>query len=443
MHELAESYDRAHNIQLAQKNETALSRQKYLLRQWIEENAHWPYIPTVSAALVKGNRVEFFYRHRTDPGQRYSVASFTKTFTAIAALQLVDRGIISLDEPVNNYIPLFLENPELDTRLITLRDLMTHTAGVVNYVGGEEPYLPKQRYPAGSRFYYSNQGFNVVGMIVEKISGKKLGTYITEHILIPLEMKDSIAPDSMKASGGMQCSVEDLTRYVMMLIHRGTYRGRIIVSEDVFNEIFRETIPSPRAKYKEYRGISWRIWSIDDRPYSMNHAALWNGSGGWIQIFPTLGTGYVFMSDPPLYDIDGFYRFYRGLKGEFLKITAIASQRDLPPTAFHASVPKTVRLWDYTGLYKNSIDGRTIRISMSSRGHLVAKKEHTGAEYDIHPTSLLTFVYIYPEQTEKGLAFDFTWRDGKIVGLGVVEGYYEKIADRLEGEFISEHPEGL
>ncbi len=434
MRELAKSYDRAHDEQVEKTNETALAREKYSLRQWIDENACWPDIPTVSAALVKGNRIEFFHRNRSEPGKLYSVASFTKTFTALAALQLVDRGKLTLDEPVNNYFPVYLENHELDTRLITLRDLLTHTAGVVNYGSGIAPFLPKQRYPAGSRFYYSNQGFNVVGMIVENISGMTLGAYITRNIIKPLEMTDSIAPDTMKASGGMYCSVEDLSHYVMMLIHRGTYKGKVIVSEQIFNEIFSETLKSPKARFKEYRGISWRIWSIDGRPYSMNHAALWNGSGGWIQVFPTLGTGYVFMSDPPLYDIEEFYRFYRGLKGEFLKLTAMMSSADLAPAAFHASTPETVRLWNYTGVYRNSTGKGTIKIKMNNRGSLVAIRENTGAEYDIYPTSMLTFVYIFPEQTEKGLAFDFTWRDGKIVGLGVFDGYYEKIGDRLEGD---------
>lgn len=442
MHELAESYNRAHNALVEKKRDSLFNSQAVLLRQWINENARISYIPTVSAALVKDEEVVFFHRCRSEVQKKYSIASFTKTFTALAALQLVDRRKVRLDEPVNNYFPLFLENDNLSTRQVTLRDLLTHTAGVVNLGTGEDG-LPRQLYPAGSRFYYSNQGFNVVGKIIEKISGQTLGGYITQNILLPLEMNNTSAPDTMKASGGMYASVEDLTRYVAMLINRGTYRDRVIVSEKVFNEIFRETLPSPKAEFDEYRGISWRIWSVKGRPYSMNHAALWNGSGGWIQVFPTLGAGFVFLSDPPVYDVDGFYRFYRGLKGEFLRITALISDKDMAPTAFHPSVPKDVELWDFTGTYRNSEKNREIKITMSPTGHLVARWGGSEGQYDIYPTSMLTFVYIFPEQTEKGLAFDFTWRNGTIVGLGVVDGYYDKVPQKGRGNSYYQAPEGL
>jgi len=430
MRQMAESFDRAHDEIIKKKHEARLKNEKQLLHGWINEHAVLPHIPSVSAALVKGNRIEFLHHTRSSAAKRYPVASFTKTFTAIAALQLVDRGYLTLDEPVNNYFTAFMENPELNSRQITLRDLLTHTAGVTNHLTGDNPPLPKQRYPAGSRFYYSNQGINVVGLIIETLSGKTLGEYLTENILKPLEMNNSIAPDSTRASGGMYCTVEDLTRYVMMLIHRGTYKGRVIVSEKQFNEIFRETLKSPAAPRKEYRGISWRIWSINDRPYSMNHAALWNGSGGWIQVFPDMKTGYVFMSDPPSYDMGAFFSFYRGLKGQFLRLTALVAPEGVDPVTFRASVPKLTRLWDFTGLYRNGITGKTIAIKMSRDGHLVAHRGGSGEAYDIYPTSMLTFVYIYPDQTEKGLAFDFTWRNEKIVGLGVVDGYFEKIRDR-------------
>jgi len=434
MGELAVSYDRVHEEILNKKYNLKIEAQKQHLRAWINGNAVMPHIPTVAAALVKGNRVEFIHRTRSEAGKRYPVASFTKTFTAIAALQLVDRGIITLDEPVNNYFQAFMENPELNSRQITLRDLLTHTAGVTNHLTDGTPQLPKQRYPAGSRFYYSNQGFNVVGLLIETLSGIPLGQYLTENILQPLEMHDSIAPDTTRASGGMYCSVDDLTHYVMMLIHRGTYKGKEIVSEKNFNEIFSETLPSPGAAFKEYRGISWRIWSVNDRPYSMNHAALWNGSGGWIQVFPDLGTGYVFMSDPPSYDMETFFSFYRGLKGEFLRLTAMVSPEGMAPESFRASVPGLTKLWSYTGTYHNSITDLSITIYMNTGGSLVARRDQTGEQYHIYPTSMLTFVYIYPDQTEKGLAFDFTWENDTIVGLGVLDGHYDKIADRKGNE---------
>ena len=74
---------------------------------------------------------------------------------------------------------------------------------------------------------------------------------------------------------------------------------------------------------------------------------------------------------------------------------------------------------------------------MSKDGSLVARRDQSGEIYHIFPTSMLSFIYVYPGQTEKGLAFDFTWKDDTIVSLGVLDGYYEKIADRkvVDGNF--------
>ena len=149
MRQLVESYDRAHEEIQKKKQNTTIELQKGHLHAWLNDHAVLPHIPSVSAALVKDNQVVFFHRTRSEAGRRYPVASFTKTFTAIAALQLVDRGIISLDEPVNNYFQAFMENPDLKTRQITLRDLLTHTAGLTNYLRDGDPPLPTQRYPAG------------------------------------------------------------------------------------------------------------------------------------------------------------------------------------------------------------------------------------------------------------------------------------------------------
>jgi hypothetical protein len=254
-----------------------------------------------------------------------------------------------------------------------------------------------------------------------------LGRYITLNILTPLEMKDSVAEDSMLGSGGLRCSLDDLSHLIVMLLNRGAYRGKAIVSEKMFDEIFRETVELPPSRFKEFRGIGWRIWMVDGRPYSMNHAALWDNTGGWIQVFPTLKAGYIFIANPPDFDREEFYGFYRKLKYRLLRLTGRLSDIDLDPTDFQVSALEPGTLQRLAGRYMNLQSGKVVDVSLSFSGNLVAYRPDTGERFDLAHSSGYTFIYVFPGQTEKGYAFDFIYRKGILKGLAIMDGYYTRL----------------
>ena len=164
----------------------------------------------------------------------FRVASLTKLFTAIAVMQLRDRGLVDLDAPANDYLRAFRLIPsESSFRPPTLRHLLTHTAGVpeVLYVrdlfhpgwgrfqarpavhsvkpGERVPSLaeyygagPRIDFAPGTAFSYTNHGFAALGQIVEDITAQPLECYLREHILQPLGMLDSslFPTEDMKAS---------------------------------------------------------------------------------------------------------------------------------------------------------------------------------------------------------------------------------------------------
>ncbi|MCP3919872.1 MAG: beta-lactamase family protein [bacterium] len=129
-----------------------------------------------------------------------NIRSMTKPLTGAAAQILIDRGKLALDEPVAKYLPGF----ETDaSRAITLRQVLSHRAGLPltiltkmdefedlvafgNAVGARGP-----EYPPDSRFWYSDAGTEVVGAIVEVVSGKKLNEFVHEELLDPLGMTES------------------------------------------------------------------------------------------------------------------------------------------------------------------------------------------------------------------------------------------------------------
>ena len=139
-------------------------------------------------------------------------ASITKTLTGIAIMQLRDRGLLSLDDPVVRYLPelRLVHDPFGPVDAITIRHLMTHSAGFRAGTwpwGGDEPWHPFEptewaqivamlpytqvRFEPGSRYSYSNPGILFLGQVVERLSGEPYETYVDKNILRPLGMRRS------------------------------------------------------------------------------------------------------------------------------------------------------------------------------------------------------------------------------------------------------------
>src|ERR687898_1624843 len=188
----------------------------------------------LAVGVVGGGRLEFFHGHgvadiaaNTPVTQDtvFRIGSITKTFTAIAVLQLWEHGLVDLDTPANDYLRAYRLIPaKAAHRPATLRQLLTHTAGLPQLVYPSRAFRPilgetvqfGQRLPTLAEFYrgglhlvaepgtsctYSNHGFATLGQIVEDVSGKPLDRYFREHIFDPLAMADTdlLRSDRVKA----------------------------------------------------------------------------------------------------------------------------------------------------------------------------------------------------------------------------------------------------
>lgn len=144
-----------------------------------------------------------------DENTIYHWASITKTFTGIAVLQLRDRGLLKLEDPIIKYLPELraVHNPFGDMSEITLKHLLTHTAGFRAATwpwGGDkdwQPHEPREwsqlvammpyteiQFKPGSKFSYSNLGIIFLGRVIEQLSGDDYEVYIDKNIFKPLEM---------------------------------------------------------------------------------------------------------------------------------------------------------------------------------------------------------------------------------------------------------------
>jgi len=117
---------------------------------------------------------------------KFRLASVSKSFTALMVLKLVEQGRLRLEDTLETYVPGVNGGDK-----ITVAHLLSHTAGMPDFMGFEQAAkLPRDAAP-GERLNYSNLGYSALGRVIEKASGKSYEAYLREAILDPLGMKDS------------------------------------------------------------------------------------------------------------------------------------------------------------------------------------------------------------------------------------------------------------
>jgi CubicO group peptidase (beta-lactamase class C family) len=220
------------------------------------------------------------------PQTIYRIASITKLFTATAVLQLRDAGKLQLDDPIHKHLPWFtIQNEYEDAPTITIRHLLTHTAGLPREA--KFPYWTDNTFPtlaqiqetigqqatavpSETRWKYSNLGLALAGEIVAVVSGRPYEAYIHEHILQPLGMNSTfvetldpnherlavgygrrlpgtlerqIMPFSdckgITAAGNIATTVEDLAKFAMFHLGEGTVGGQRILRQSTLQEMQR------------------------------------------------------------------------------------------------------------------------------------------------------------------------------------------------------------
>lgn len=228
-------------------------------------------VPGIAYGIIVDGRLVHTYttgvrevatRAPIDSQTVFRIASMTKSFTALAILQLRDDGKLSLEDPAERYVPELasLRYPSADSPKITIRHLLSHSAGFPedNPWGDQQlaatdddmARMMRQGIPfstaPGTAYEYSNYGFAILGRIVANVSGVPYARYVRERILQPLGMhattleardvpparlahgyrlqdgewlEEAQLPDgAFGAMGGMLTSVADLGRYVAFLL---------------------------------------------------------------------------------------------------------------------------------------------------------------------------------------------------------------------------------
>jgi CubicO group peptidase (beta-lactamase class C family) len=185
--------------------------------RWLAFRQRYDRIPGIQAAVLHGDEVVLSCAHGLADVEAgtplttrhlFRIASHSKTFTATAVLQLVDRGDLRLDDPVSRWLP-FLAGSDLAT--VTVRELLGHGGGLVRDGWDGDFWQLHRSFPDAAeleriamddaavlsrneRFKYSNIGFSLLGMVVAAASAQRYDDYVRDHILGPLGLEDT-GPD--------------------------------------------------------------------------------------------------------------------------------------------------------------------------------------------------------------------------------------------------------
>ncbi len=173
-------------------------------------------VPSASFAIVKNGQILYLHAYgdaRLDPrvpatpAMRYSIGSISKQFTATSILLLQEKGKLSLDDKVSKYLPNLTRANE-----VTLRQLLSHTSGYQDY-WPQDYVMPNMLQPTtaqhildqwarkpldfepGTKWQYSNTNYVIAGLIVEKVSGMSLLTFLQQEVFQPLSMTSVLNTD--------------------------------------------------------------------------------------------------------------------------------------------------------------------------------------------------------------------------------------------------------
>jgi CubicO group peptidase (beta-lactamase class C family) len=286
---------------------------------YIEEQVKDLNLPGSAFVVVHGDQIVHLKNIGVaDPSGRpitsqtpFLIASLSKSFTALAVMQLVETGKIDLDAPVQRYLPWFRVADTDASARITVRELLNQTSGLSTLTGNgnlitrDSDDGAQERFvrglstaslssAPGTSFEYSNANYATLGAIVAAVSGQSYEQYVEDHIFTPLDMQNSFmyrdearrhgmatgytylfgVPSAIElpdlrggvAAGGVIASAEDMGHYLSALLNEGRYGDNAIVSPQALAQLWQRP-PGKAGEDTSYYGMGWQV--NEDWPFGV------------------------------------------------------------------------------------------------------------------------------------------------------------------------------
>lgn len=281
--------------------------------------------PGLAVAVVDAGGVRYLRTSGDcpDADAPFVVGSLSKSFTAVAVMQLVEQGAVDLDAPASRYAPGYDVPDE-----VTVRSLLNQTSGFGAYDSLAEAADGELGETFGT-FSYANANYDLLGRVVEGASGEDYARYLDEHVLEPLGMASTTADPARAealgmvpghrdwfglpvadgfrhaqgdgawggpASGYVASSARDMASYLRMYLNGGMGGdGARVLSADSVRRMFLDRVPDPEGD--TYYGMGWTSFSWDDGELVLSHDGQVENYTASMCLLPERGIGIVALSD--------------------------------------------------------------------------------------------------------------------------------------------------
>lgn len=433
-----------------------------IIRHEVEDKA----IPSISYALVdregllaQGHIQRHDRHHEMRSDTCFRIGSITKTFTSLAIMQLVEKGLVDLDVDVSAYLPGFKPHNPFAGReagphgsQISLRKLLSHTAGMVrepksgHYLDATRPPLAEtvaelaastlKQDPSVGAMHYSNAGIAIAGYVIEVMTGQSYSDYITQNILKPLHMENTssgmtadirerLAPADMwtlegdspapvfslggSPAGNIFSTPDDMAKYMQCLLRGGfTPDGSSVVTPASLKTAWVPIGKRPTMNDKVTSGYGLCFGVADmDGWTSVGHGGAVYGYASQMTLLPAAGIGVLILAT-----LDFANQIATHLASQGLRILLAEKQMGMRPKIVPAPLLiSDVQRATLPGIYRNHTTLEVVEIrSKDEKLYLMGE----GVPLQIRPTGERDFVIngrIYGEGADYPY-MDLSFSDG-------------------------------
>ncbi|ANH83472.1 hypothetical protein A8C56_23060 [Niabella ginsenosidivorans] len=447
------------------------------LKDWQIPGAAVCVVKDGSIVLMKGYGIkETGTKESVDVNTLFMIGSNTKAFTATALAKLDAEGLLSLDDPVQKWLPDFTLYDPWVTKEATITDLLCHRLGFETFQGDfmffasdltvaevrEKLGKLKPVYSFRSKWGYTNSAFLTAGEVIPKATGVSWNRFITDSIFKPLGMNHSLALsaaiagaadkasahtiaegrlikipygkiDNLAPAGSISSSVNDLSHWVLMLLNNGKYEGKQVIPSSA---IKKTRMPQSiignggtlfnRGHFLLY-GLGWMLSEYENREI-VAHTGGVNGFVTGITLVPEEHLGIIVLTNT---DANAFYEAlkwelldaelglpYRGYSDLYFSKN---KEQEAKQAVFDKKMADSVagnlqpalELKAYAGSYADSNYGRA-NIQINGRHLSMTFEHHSRLKADLYPLGGNRFYCNYNDPLYGKQVLEFTVQNGKV-----------------------------
>jgi len=352
------------------------------VNEFIEQEIQSWNIPNLAIAIVNRDSILFQKEYGKDksPGN-YLIGSISKSFTAMAVMQLHEKNALNIDTPIKHYLPWFEFSDKSLSDKITVRHLLNQTTGIAKSAGFFTPQSLiqseiEQEYNSylkslnidetaiGKTHIYCNLNYQILGQLIQKVSGLQYGQYVKNYIFAPLSMQNSFASyeDTKKAglkngyqylfgfpikhsftynnngiaAGDISSNTEDMSKFLQALLNSGKSQ-----TDTVINKALLVQMHTP---FSNRYGMGFSIGNWNGL-HSIRHTGLSKNYSSAINVLPNENYGIVILTN-----INSFYAVRNLMDGTIRRLNHQEEIQYTPYEIYFRYLILAILLWSIVDL---------------------------------------------------------------------------------------------